>query len=188
MVDSVYVANLQGVDIPIVQSSNWVDTILALAMAVIAIADVILTYLLFKKNRKDSSESECKTRKFELMQTFILNSNVGKFYKFFDEVTAECIRLKSNTDRATKDAVNKAIKSSLKIFRLEFITLVKVIDGELYDKMIKMADELIDGITEVIYDPGINLKHEPKFDEMVTQRISRCRVDCLTMLLQLMVE
>lgn len=54
--------------------------------------------------------------------------------------------------------------------------------------MIKMADELIDGITEVIYDPGINLKHEPKFDEMVTQRISRCRVDCLTMLLQLMVE
>ena len=177
MVDSVYVASLQGIDIPIVQSSSWVDTILALAMAVIAIADVMLTYLLFKKNRKDSSESECKTRKFELMQTLILNSNVDNFYKFFDEVTTECIRLKSNTDKATKDAVNKAIKSSLKIFRLEFITLVKVIDGELYDKMIKMADKLIDGITESIYDSGINLKHEPKFDEMVTQRISRCRVD-----------
>lgn len=188
MVDSVYVASLQGIDIPIVQSSSWIDTILALAMAVIAIADGMLTYLLFKKNRKDSSESECKTRKFELMQTLILNSNVDKFYKFFDEVTTECIRLKSNTDKATKDAVNKAIKSSLKIFRLEFITLVKVIDGELYDKMIKMADELIDGITESIYDSGINLKHEPKFDEMLTQRISRCRVDCLTMLLQLMVE
>ena len=122
------------------------------------------------------------------MQTLILNSNVDKFYKFFDEVTTECIRLKSNTDKATKDAVNKAIKSSLKIFRLEFITLVKVIDGELYDKMIKMADELIDGITESIYDSGINLKHKPKFDEMVTQRISKCRVDRLTMLLQLMVE
>lgn len=90
MVDSVYVASLQGIDIPIVQSSSWVDTILALAMAVIAIADVMLTYLLFKKNRKDSSESECKTRKFELMQTLILNSNVDKFYKFFDEVTTEC--------------------------------------------------------------------------------------------------
>ena len=188
MIDSVYVANSQCFGAPVVQYSNWVDTLLAIAMACIAVADVALTFLIFKKNRKDLSKSEYKTRKFELMQVLILDSNIHKFYKFFDDVTTECIKLKSSADDATKSTVNKEIKSFLKLFRLEFITLVKVIDISLYNKMIEAADQLIDGITEAIFDPGINLSYEPKYDELVTQRISKCRTDCLTMLLQIVQE
>lgn len=185
MVDSVYVANAQCCSNPVLQSGSWVDTVLAIAMAVIAIVDIVLTIFIFKQGRKDSNESAYKTRKFELMQSLILNSNIKKFYNFFDDVSEECSRLKSNTDKGTKTAVNQAIKASLKIFRLEFITLVKVIDSGLYDTMIKAADQLVDGITEAIFDPGINLKHEPKYDEVVAQRISKCRMDCLSMLLSI---
>lgn len=49
--------------------------------------------------------------------------------------------------------------------------------------MIKAADQLVDGITEAIFDSVINLKHEPKYDEVVAPRISKCRMDCLSMLL-----
>ena len=188
MIDSVYFANLQCLGSPMVQSSSWGDTLLAIAMAVIAVADVVLTYLIFKKNRKDSSELEYKSRKFELMQVLILDSNIHKFYKFFDDVTTECIKLKLGTDQATKESVNKEIKSFLKLFRLDFITLVKVIDSSLYDEMKIAADQLIDGITEAVFDPGVNLDYEPKYDELVTQRISKCRTDCLIMLLQIAKE
>lgn len=185
MVDSVYVSNppLCGEAIP--QSGSWVDTVLAIAMAVIAAVNVGLTIYIFVKGRKDSSESDYKKRKFELMQTLILNSNIDKFYKFYDNVSASCRELLSNTDQQTKDEVNKSIKADLKLFRLEFITLVKVIDTNLYDNMIQAADTLIDGITKAIYDDGLNLKNEPKFDEVVTRPISKCRTDCLTMLLQI---
>lgn len=189
MIDSVYVDNTQWCfGNPIVQSGSWVDTLLAIAMAVIAITDVVLTYHIFIKNRKASSESEYKARKFELMQVLILDSNIHKFYKFFDDVTAECIKLKLDSNQTTKEAVNKEIISFLKLFRLEFITLVKVIDDSLYDKMKISADQLIDGITEAIFDPGINLNYDPKYDEVVTQRISKCRTDCLIMLLQIAKE
>lgn len=188
MVDTVYVANAQCLENPVLHSVNWVDTLLAFAMAVIAVTDVVVTYLLFKQSRKDSSESAYKTRKFELMQTLMLNSNINKFYKFFDDVSEQCIKLRTNTDKATKAFVNQSILTSLKIFRLDFITLVKVIDTDLYNDMIKNADLLIDGITEAIFDPGINLNHEPKYDEVVTQQISKCRTDCLTMLLSIATE
>ena len=188
MVDSLIVAKQQCVECAAAQTNNWVDTLLAIAMAIIALADVVLTIHIFCQNRKDSKESEYKTRKFELLQTLILNSNVNKFYKFFDEVSSQCETLKQNNDKATKNVVNKANMSSLKLYRLEFLTLTKVIDVKLYESLKSEADKLIDGITEAIFDAGINLKHEPKFDEEVTQRISKCRTDSLTMLLQIAKE
>lgn len=188
MVDSVYVANTQCFENPVIQSCSWVDTVLAIAMALIAIVDILVTFRLFKISQKDSSESEYKMRKFELMQILILNSNINKFYKFFDDVSEQCARLKLNTDKSTKKSVNQNIISLLKMFRLEFITLVKIIDSNLYDQLIKNADELVDGITEAIFDPGININHEPKYDQVVNQRISKCRIECLTILLSIAKE
>ena len=160
---------------PVVLKSGVMDTILAIAMAIIAIADIFLTVFIFRQTRKDSSEVERNHRKFELMQSLILNYRLQLLYGFYDAISKECGALLISTDQDTKKLVDDNNKAILKKFRLEFVMLFQVIDHSLCLDLKKIADDLIDGITEVIFDEGINLTYEPKYNEMITEPLSRNR-------------
>lgn len=159
----------------VVMESSVMDTVLAIAMAIIAIADIILTIIIFRQTRKDSSEVERKHRKFELIQSLILNHRLHLLYNFYDAISKECEALLTSSERETKKKVDDNNKALLKRFRLDFVMLFNVIDHNLYLEMKKNADDLIDGITEAIFDEGINLTHEPKYNEMITEPLSRNR-------------
>jgi len=170
---------------PVVIKSGTMDTVLAIAMAIIAIADIILTIFIFRQARKDSSEVERKHRKFELMQSLILNHRLYLLYNFYDAVSKECEVLRTNADKETKKMVDDNNKALLKKFRLDFLILFNVIDHNLYNDMKTNADNLIDGITESIFDEGINLTHGPKFDELITEPLSRNRNKIVALLYEL---
>lgn len=178
MVDSLVVASYNPclcVNQSTAGVSNCWDTVLAIAMVVIAAFDIVLTVLIFVRTRKDSSESEQKNRKFELVQSLILNHRLHLLYEFYDAISNECLALQTNTDNETKKKVDDSNKALLKKFRLDFIMLFNVIDSDLYRGMMDNADKLIDGITEAIFDEGINLTHAPKYNEMITVPLSHNR-------------
>ena len=152
--------------------SDLIDTIIAIAMAVIAIANVVLTIHIFKQGQKDNSEGARKQRKFELLQTLILNNRLHILYEFYDAVSRECQQLLKSTDQKTKVAVNDANIALLKKFRQDFVMPFKVVDHNLFIGLKKTADDLVDGITEAIFDEGINLNHEPKFNEEISEPLS----------------
>lgn len=185
MVDSLYFANISPIEGIIQSDGSWVDTLSAIAMTIIAVVNVFLTIYIYKMNRQDKTKSDVDSRKFELMMALILKSNMHRLYKFYDDVTIECRKLIDNDSQENKQNVNQSIKGSLKVFRLEFITLFNVIDPNLYRSLLNIADKLIDGITNSIFDDGINLKHEPKFDEVISQTISKNRTDFLSMIYKL---
>lgn len=188
MVDSVYVVNPPYLDMPVqANTGSWVDWILAGAMALIALFDAFLTIHIFRQNKKDTSEIEKKHRKFELMQLLILNSKLGLLYSFYDSVMDECKRLQTDDSQAIKEAVNTYIKAQLKVYRRDFISLFNVVDVNVYDSLLKEADGLIDGITEAIFDQGVKLTYEPKFDEMISQPLSKSRIKMLSILYSLAV-
>ena len=170
-------ANLNG--------SSCMDSILAIAMAVIALANIFLTIFIFKQGRKDTSESANKQRKFELVQSLILNNRLPLLYSFYDAVSKECRKLLVKNNQQTKVAVNETNMSMLKRFRQDFIMPFNVVDHELYVCLKGTADDLIDGITEVIFDEGINLQYEPKFNEMITEPLSRNRNAMLSILYEM---
>lgn len=171
---------------PIVFSGPGVmDSILAIAMAVIALANIFLTIFIFAQGRKDTSDSANKQRKFELVQTLILNNRLPLLYSFYDAVSIECRKLLVKNDQQTKVAVNETNISLLKRFRQDFIMPFNVVDHELFVGLKATADDLIDGITEVIFDEGINLRHEPKFNEMITEPLSRNRNAMLAFLYEM---
>ena len=161
------------------------DSILAIAMAVIALANIFLTFYIFMQGRKDTSESVNKQRKFELVQSLILNNRLPLLYSFYDAVANECRRLLVKNDQQTKLAVNETNMALLKRFRQDFVMPFNVVDHELFVSLKETADDLIDGITEVIFDEGINLKHEPKFNEMITEPLSRNRNAMLSKLYEM---
>ena len=118
------------------------------------------------------SEGARKQRKFELMQTLIINNRLHLLYEFYDAVSNECQKLSSKTDQSTKVAVNNANKELLKKFRHDFVMPFNVIDHDLFVALKKTADDLVDGITEAIFDDGINLDHKPKFNEVISEPLS----------------
>lgn len=182
MIDSLYVSHIPPIEGQIAQTSNALDLILTIAMAVIALVNVFLTIYIFWAGRKDSSKSQLQTRKFELLRTLVLNSNIGRLYDFYSNVAKHCEPLLLHNDQATKKKSNDAVIAEQAAFRRDFITLINVVDNALSQELKSLTDSLVDGITEAIFDEGVNLKHKPKFDELISQRISKNRVDFLSKL------
>lgn len=182
MVDSVFVSHIPPVEGQIAQVSNTLDVILTVAMAVIAVVNVFLTIYIYRAGRKNSSKSELQTRKFELLQTLVLNSNIGKLYDFYSNVAKHCEPLLVHNDQITKKKSNDLVIAEQAAFRRDFITLINVVDKSLSQDLKILTDSLVDGITEAIFDEGVNLKHKPKYDELISQRISKNRVDFLSKL------
>ena len=163
-------------------ASLRIEAITAIATTLIAVMNIVLTIIIFIKNRKDLSQRESQHQRFELVRILILDHNMTKVYDFYDEVSTECKRLLAVCDTKDKQEINSIILEKSREFRLDFITLFNVVDSRLYKELLRITDNLTDGITNVIFDEGINLKHRPKFDEEVSQRISKCRVDFLSVL------
>lgn len=182
MIDSVYVSHIPPVESYLLPNNNVLDMILAIAMAIIAVVNIGLTIYIFRTGRKDSSKSELMTRQFELLQTLVLNSNIDRLYDFYKSVAKHCEALMSHNDRTTKKKVNDAVIAEQAAFRRDFITLISVVDKTLSQELKVLTDSLVDGITEAIFDEGVNLKHKPKFEELISQSISKNRVDFLSKL------
>lgn len=170
-----------------VGGSDIMDTIIAIAMAVIALANIILTVFIFYQGRKDTSEVAKKQRKYELIQTLILNNRLHLLYEFYDAISEECRKLLDSSDQQVKTAVNNKNKALLKKFRQDFVMPFKVVDHELFVGLKETADNLVDGITEAIFDEGINLRHEPKFNEKISEPLSLNRNTMLSKLCEMAV-
>ncbi len=177
------VATMQLCNCQIVSNSaDWVDKVSAIATAVIAFFDIVLTILVFYLTRKDNKAVEEQHKRFELMHSLILEHNISRLYDFYDKVSDVCAKLLQSDEQSVKDEVNTVVKNEAKKFRLRFMTLFVVIDPALYKSLLETTDKLVDGITNAIYNPGIKLNYEPKFDEEISQKISKNRTEVLTTL------
>ena len=173
-------------DLPIMSSNaDCFEKVTAIATVIIALFNVFLTFYIFYKERKDKVAVEDKHSKFEMLRSIILDENIGRLYEFYDVITEECEKLQNSDDKTTKDEVNNKILSEAKLFRLRFLTLFNVTDTVLYDDLLKICDDLVDGITNSIYDDGLKLTNIPKFDQEIRQRISKNRIEMLSRLYRL---
>lgn len=184
MLDSLFVAAPQLCDCQIVSSPavDWVGKLTAIAMTVIAIVNVVLTFFIFSRTRKDNKSVEDKHHRFEMMHSLIMEHNITRLYDFYDRVSEVCTKLQLSEEQSVKDEVNNAVKGEAKKFRLRFLTLFNVVDPALYRSLLEVSDHLVDGITNSIYNPGIKLTYEPKYDEEISQKISKSRIEMLTKL------
>jgi len=56
------------------------------------------------------------------------------------------------------------------------------IDEGLYNKILLKVDDLIDSLTNTIFDEGINLSHQPKYEELISKKIKESKTDILKIL------
>lgn len=159
------------------------DNICSTADIIIALANVVLIiYIFLHNNKKNNSEQE-KNRKQHLLKTLILDYNMPKFYSFYQELQHEANALLGShlTDEDKKN-INENLKVKAMEFRQNFIDLFFAIDKNLYQKILSKIDELIDSLTDTIFDEGINLTYKSKYEEVVTHKIRESKTSIIGVL------
>jgi len=156
----------------IMPEKSILDNICSVSSIIIAIANVVLIIFIFRhNNKKDDSDKE-KNRKQQLLKTLVLDYNMSKFYSFYQEIHKETNALLVNhLSNEDKKRINENLNEKAMELRQNFIDMFLAIDENLYHKILSKIDELIDSLTNTIFDEGINLAFKPKYDEEVSKRI-----------------
>lgn len=166
-----------------IQEKSLLDYICSIVGVVIAIANVILIIHIFRhNNKKDDSEKE-KSRKQHLLKTLVLDYNMQKFYSFYQDIHKETKNLlKIDLSNKDKNVINENLTEKAREFRQNFIDMFLAIDEGLYKIILTKVDELIDTLTNAIFDEGINLSFKPKYDEEVSKKIKESKTAIIKVL------
>lgn len=149
------------------------DTIYKIATVCIALANIILVFYIFHKNNNKDERNGEKSRKINLLKTLILDYNMKYLYDFFDKVKEETDKLKAPVLQVSeKTSINNEVILLNSKLRQKFTDVFLAIDENIYNEILTSTDALIDGFTESIFNQGINLSHEPMFNDLITSKIT----------------
>lgn len=152
---------------------DYLDMGFKFATICIAIFNAIFAVKIFwLKTEKDDTEKE-RDRKIQLLKTLILDHNLKYYYSIFDEIDTELDKLKQNgLSDAQKGEIDSNIGSLFIKLRRKFYDSLLAIDQNLYETIKGHADKLQTHLTNNIFDQGINLSHMPKFDELISEKVT----------------
>ena len=117
-------------------------------------------------------------KKQNMIKSLILDYSMKHFYSFFDDITTETEKLKErNLTADEKSIINDQIIKYERDFENRFITLLLVVDEELYKSIKTSTDKMIDKFTEAIFDEGINLYNDDQYNSRIkTPMLSTKRI------------
>lgn len=164
---------------------DYLDIAFKTATIFIALFNLIFAVTIFKvKNKKDQTDKE-SDRKIQWLKSLILDHNLKYFYSFFESLEGELEHLKNaNLSDENKQVIDENVADEFIFLRRKFTDSLLAIDRNLYDKILKSADDLQGEITTTIFDPGIKLSHPPKFQESLTEKLTIFKTDVLETLFQ----
>ena len=150
--------------------TSWftLDNSCKMATVLIALANILWIIYVFFQNRKNTDEKDERLRKLSLLKTLVLDYNMKAFYDYFADVDAITSGLKQNNlPDDQKIAINNAIIECERQFEDDFLDVLLAINGKLYTQLQTLADGMVDQFTNSIFDPGINLYVEDKFNDLI---------------------
>ena len=169
---------------PLPTPASTLEQVCMIATIIIAILNVgIVVYIFLKNYNKDNDNNE-SNRKISLLKTLVLDYNMMFFYQFFDEISIETDKLKRpNVSLETKNNINKNLNDVIATkLRQRFTDTLLAINRSLYIDVLAETDLLIDSFTESIFDDGVNLSHVPKFEELISKKISESKTKIIKIL------
>lgn len=164
---------------------DWWDRITKISTIVIAGCNLFLVVFLWnRKNKRDDRDKE-RDRKLALLKTLILDHHLTDFYECYKNLNNDVEALKTvNPAEGFKFKVYEKIESSFISLREQFIELLLSVDQDLYDSLLMLSDELQDNLANAIFDEGILISNEIKFNELIAQPIAETRTKMIRVLFE----
>jgi len=163
-------------DCTITESFLSLDNIDKIANIVIAVFTLLFTVYIYIISTKKDKENDDKTRKYDSLKTIILEHNLNKLFSFYENVRTIMQPLSEKIlSDVEKQSLNESLQNSSTELRLEFTDLFLAVDKKLYEDIKECSDLLIDKLTNNMFDDGINLNHQPKFESKIASVISKSK-------------
>jgi hypothetical protein len=110
----------------------------------------------------------------------VLDHNLKNYHSIFDNIETQLILLQQpSLNYNDKQIIDTSIADLFIQLRSKFYDSLLAIDDSLYESIKGMADALQTHFTETIFDPGINLTHIPKFDELISQKMTTTKTEII---------
>lgn len=157
-----------------------VSVIAAIIALGAAVSNIVFNVYSFRAKNKREDEDRRRKQRIDWLKTLILDSNLPYFFDFFEKVEQELrkLQLPSAKDDTKKQVINN-INDQRILIRRKFIELLSAVDENLYYTTLEKIDGMIDCFTSIIVDDGINLKHSPKFEEIILNKIIETRTSII---------
>lgn len=170
--------------------SSLVDSISSISNIITAIAGFALAFYVFvyqrKKDSVDRNDRIIETTKnirIDWFKTTIVQPNLTYLYDFYKQLHLTSTRLTvANLSLTDKSLVIEEIKNSCYEFRQLFIDLTGAVDSSIQTRIQQNIDRLLDEITTVVFDQGVNLFHIPAFNDKIEKPINTSKNDLFTIL------
>lgn len=153
---------------------SWLtlDNSCKMATVLIALANILWIIYVFFQNRKNSDEKNERLRKLGLMKSLVLDYNMKAFYDFFADVGVITSDLKQNNlSNDQKKVINNAVIERERQFEKDFLDVLLAINSNLYTLLKTLVDGMVDQFTNSIFDSGINLYVEDKFNDLIETKL-----------------
>ena len=168
-----------------VSQTSILDNLVKISTLIIAIVNVfLLVKFTIDKNEKEDVVIE-HDRKIQWLKTLILDHNLNHFYLFFENLENNLNALKTSClSEDDKAKIEKQVQSDFIRLRRKFTDTLNAIDTNLYYSIINLSDNLQEEIIQTIFDKGINLAFEPKFDELILSKLTNSQTNMLKIMFQ----
>jgi hypothetical protein len=164
---------------------SLLDNSVKVATLIIALVNLfLLIKFTVDKNEKDDKFKE-RERKIQWLKTLILDNNLLYFYDFFDALEVNLDKLKEvGLNDEDKAKIEDSISNNFIKLRRKFSDTLNAIDQKLYKSIIDLSDDLQEKLVDSIFDKGVNLEHEPKYEELILSRLTVAKTNMLKVLFE----
>ncbi len=161
-----------------------------IAQVVIAAINLFLAaYIIFYQVKKDRKSDNDIARlneqniKLQWFKELIVQPNIDIIDTFYENLTSIKDKISSN-DLTIKEreSINEFAKYELSKIRKSFVDVLLHVDKPFADKVLANLDELVDGITNSIFEEELKLKLPSVYDKSIGSKISYSKNKLLALL------
>lgn len=159
------------IEVDIVQS--WWDYLQDIVTLILAGVNVVLIYIIYKWQHKDTSVTEERQRRVNQFNNIFLIPRMDALKKTFDELNTISLEFEKNKDNeGKKNVISDKLDNKIKGFDNDFVSFISGIDSGLHEIVHSIVEEMRDGLSHDIFDTDTSTIKGGVYVQIIQKRIS----------------
>lgn len=163
--------------------ADWAQVIIAFANLILA--GYVIIYQIGKDRKIENGTAKLNEQNIKLQwfKELVVQPNMEAITNFYTNL--HTIDTKINSNDLTVDEkqdINEFVKAELSKLRKSFIDVVFFIDRPLSEQLMANLDELVDGITNAIFNDELKLKKPEVYEKNIGSKISASKNKIIALL------
>lgn len=153
--------------------ADWSQVLIALVN--LFLAGYVIFYQIKKDKKSDNDTAKLNEQNIKLQwfKELVVQPNMIGIIEFYSNLNTIDTKINSNdlTDEE-KENINEFVKSELSKLRKSFVDVLYLVDKNFAEQLMTNLDELIDGITNSIFNDELKLKNPVVYEKNIGSKIS----------------